>query len=146
MNGNAGTAEVRAELYEAYASTDLMGYASLTAGRQALNYGSGVLMSTNDWGTNRTTWDGLTFGLNFDMADVTIGYHFQNAGGEDDENNGNMWLNLGGEFSGWNVNFLYMSDEVNGESGDVATGIDLSGEVSGATVSASINRILQVEK
>ena len=140
MNGNAGTAEVRAELYEAYASTDLMGYASLTAGRQALNYGSGALMSTNDWGTNRTTWDGLTFGLNFDMADVTIGYHSQNAGGEDDENNGNMWLNLGGEFSGWNVNFLYMSDEVNGESGDAATGIDLSGEVSGATVSASINR------
>ena len=31
-------------IYEAYASTDLMGYASLTAGRQALNYGSGALL------------------------------------------------------------------------------------------------------
>jgi hypothetical protein len=146
MNGNAGTAEVHAELYEAYASTDLMGYASLTAGRQALNYGSGALMSTNDWGTDRTTWDGMTFGLNLDMADITIGYHSQNAGTAAtateaaSENNGNMWLNLGGEFSGWNVNFLYMTDEVDGESGDAATGIDLSGEVSGASISASINR------
>ncbi len=26
-------------IYEAYASADLMGYASVTAGRQALNYG-----------------------------------------------------------------------------------------------------------
>ena len=36
-------------IYEAYASADLMGYASVTAGRQALNYGSGALMSSNDW-------------------------------------------------------------------------------------------------
>ena len=50
-------------IYEAYASTDLMGYASVTAGRQALDYGSGALMSSNQWGANRTTWDGFTIGL-----------------------------------------------------------------------------------
>ena len=60
-------------IYEAYASADLMGYASVTAGRQALNYGSGALLSSNDWAAERTTWEGMTFGLNLDAADVTIG-------------------------------------------------------------------------
>jgi hypothetical protein len=130
------TSEVNAEVYEAYASTDLMGYASLTAGRQAINNGSGALMSSNDWAANRTTWDGMTFGLNLDMADVTIGYHRTNGGTEGEEDAGNMWLNAGGEFSGWNVNVLYMTDEGND---DAATGIDISGEVAGAGVSASMN-------
>ena len=123
-------------IYEAYASADLMGYASLTAGRMAINNGSGALMSSNDWGTNRTTWEGMQFGLNLDMADVTIGYHRSNTGAADEEDAGNMWLNAGGEFSGWNVNVLYMTDEANE---DAATGIDISGEVAGAGVSASMN-------
>ena len=119
-------------IYEAYASADLMGYASVTAGRQALNYGSGALISSNDWSDSRTTWEGMTFGLNLDAADVTIGYHSQNAGGATDESNGYMHINAGGEFSGWNVNVLYMTEEVDGENGDAATGIDISGTVSGA--------------
>ena len=53
-----------ATIYEAYGSTDLMGFANLTIGRQALNYGSGALMSTNDWGNDRTTWDGMKFDFN----------------------------------------------------------------------------------
>ena len=126
-------------IYEAYASTDLMGYASLTAGRQDLNYGSGALMSSNDWAASRTTWDGMKFGLNLDMADITVGYHSQNAGGAEDENNGNMWVNAGGEFSGWKVNVLYMTEQAMGESGDAATGIDISGELMGAGISASMN-------
>jgi hypothetical protein len=122
-------------IYEAYASADLMGYASVTAGRQALNYGSGALMSSNDWAAERTTWEGMTFGLNLDAADVTIGYHAQNDGtGGDDA--GNMWVNAGGEFSGWNVNVLYMTVEGNDNA---ATGIDISGEVAGAGISASMN-------
>jgi hypothetical protein len=123
-------------IYEAYASTDLMGYASVTAGRQAINNGSGALMSSNDWGTNRTTWEGMSFGLNLDMADITLGYHSMNGGAEDEESTGNMWVNAAGEFSGWNVNVLYMTDEGND---DAATGIDISGEVMGAGVSASMN-------
>jgi hypothetical protein len=123
-------------IYEAYASTDLMGYASVTAGRQAINNGSGALMSSNDWGTNRTTWEGMSFGLNLDMADITLGYHSMNGGAESEESTGNMWVNAAGEFSGWNVNVLYMTDEGND---DAATGIDISGEVMGAGVSASMN-------
>lgn len=138
------TGEVHMDIYEAYASTDLMGYANLTVGRQAINNGSGALMSTNDWGTDRTTWDGMTFGLNLDMADVSIGYASMNAGGVNDEDNGNMWLNVGGEFSGWNVNLLYMTEEGVRADGtpaseDAATGLDISGEISGATISASMN-------
>ena len=37
------------DIYEAYASTDLFGMASMTVGRQALDYGSGALMSSNQW-------------------------------------------------------------------------------------------------
>ena len=123
-------------IYEAYASADLMGYASLTAGRMAINNGSGALMSTRDWGTDRTTWEGMMFGLNLDMADITIGYHRQNSGAANEEDAGNTWINCSGEFSGWNVNLLYMTDEGND---DAATGIDISGEVAGAGVSASMN-------
>ena len=137
LGENDATASM--SIYEAYASTDLMGYASLTAGRQALNYGSGALMSSNDWSKERTTWEGMKFGLNLDMADITVGYHSQNAGGAEDENNGNMWVNAGGEFSGWKVNVLYMTEQANGESGDAATGIDISGELMGAGISASMN-------
>jgi hypothetical protein len=138
LEGTNG-ADATMGIYEAYASADLMGYASVTMGRQALNNGSGALMSSNDWGADRTTWDGMTFGLNLDMADITIGYHSENDGGDDEENNGNMWINMGGEFSGWNVNLLYMTEEANGETGDAATGIDISGEISGAGISASMN-------
>jgi len=49
---------------------------------------------------------------------------------------GNMWVNAAGEFSGWNVNVLYMTDEA---SDNAATGIDISGEVMGAGISASMN-------
>jgi hypothetical protein len=131
-------------IYEAYASTDLMGYASLTIGRQALNYGSGALMSSNDWNADRTTWEGMTFGLDLDMADITVGYAAMNTGMGDDDN-GNMWINAGGEFSGWNVNLLYMTETGYTDalgtvaSENAATGIDISGEVMGAGVTASMN-------
>ena len=144
VNYMLGSGEAAMSIYEAYASADLMGYASVTAGRQALNYGSGALISSNDWNANRTTWDGFTFGLDLDMADVTVGYASNNMGGADsngvaDGSNGNMYLNAGGEFSGWNVNLVYMTTTTDGESGDAATGIDINGEVMGAGVSASMN-------
>ena len=145
LSNQAATGELTMNIYEAYASTDVMGYANVTAGRQALNYGSGALISSNDWGTNRTTWDGFKIGLDLDMADVTVGYASNNMGGADsngvaDGSNGNMYLNAGGEFSGWDVNLVYMTTTTDGESGEnAATGIDISGEVMGAGISASMN-------
>ncbi|MDC0204527.1 hypothetical protein OAJ65_01895 [Flavobacteriales bacterium] len=137
--GTDGGAADNMGLYEAYASTDLFGMANMTIGRQALSYGSGALMSGNDWGTNRTTWDGMTFDLGLsDLANITVGYHSSNQGGENEDDAGNMHTNISGSFSGWNVNVLYMTNTDTANAG-AATGIDLSGELMGATVSASIN-------
>ena len=140
LSNQAATGEFGMDIYEAYASTDLMGYANLTIGRQAINNGSGALMSSNDWGTNRTTWDGMTFDLGLDMADISVGYASMNTGADADgvetEDIGNMWVNAAGEFSGWDVNVLYMT---NTASDNAATGIDVSGELMGAGISASMN-------
>ena len=133
-------------IYEAYASTDLMGMASMTIGRQALDYGSGALISSNQWSNHRTTWDGMSFGLGLsDMADITIGYASRNDGLDGSESNGNMHANIAGEFSGWNVNILYMTEtgvtDALGTpaSDDAATGIDISGALMGASINASFN-------
>ena len=139
------------EIYEAYASTDLFGMASMTVGRQALDYGSGALISSNQWSKDRTTWDGMSFGLGLsDLADITVGFASRNAGGVDsitgtaDEANANMYANIGGEFSGWNVNILYMTKsgpvaDATGDADNAAMGIDISGGLMGASLSASFN-------
>lgn len=121
-------------IYEAYAMADLMGFASLTVGRQALDLGSGALVSSRQWSADRTTWEGMTFGMDLGMADVMVGYHNQNSG--DDATGSNMWINASGDFSGWDVNFLYMTKE--GDD-DAAMGIDISGSVMGAGIHASMN-------
>ena len=136
VNYMLGSGDASMGIYEAYASANLMGYATVTAGRQAIDNGSGALMSSNQWGATRTTWDGMTFNLGLDMADVSLGYASYNGGAADEEDQGNMWVNAGGEFSGWNVNMLYMT---NTASDNAATGIDISGEVMGAGISASMN-------
>ena len=114
-------------VYEAYASTDLMGYASLTVGRQALEYGSGTIIGKNDWGT-RNTRDGMTFGLNFDMADVTLGYAKIMAN-EEVAGVTSMYFNAAKAEGDWNANLLYGSDveTANGEdgSGTDYMGLDL---------------------
>jgi len=132
--------DVSMSIYEAYATADFMG-ATFGAGRVALNMGSGALMSSNDWGANRTTWEGLGFNYDLGMADIWVGYHRQNldtatghaTGGADE---GNMWVNAAGEMSGFNWNILYMTDE---GKDNAATGIDVWGEVMGANVMLSMN-------
>ena len=137
INYTLGTDAVSYGVYEAYASADLMGMASVTAGRQALDYGSGALLSSRQWSADRTTWDGFSFGLGLsDMADVTIGYASFNSGAAGEEDQGNMHANIAGNFSGWDVNVLYMT---NTAADDAATGIDISGGLMGATINASMN-------
>jgi len=127
-----------------------MGMASLTIGRQALDYGSGALISSNQWSNDRTTWDGMSFGLGLsDLADITVGFASRNGGDVDSngtaaEANANMYANIGGEFSGWNVNILYMTKsgpiaDATGGSDNAAMGIDISGALMGASISASFN-------
>ena len=137
---NTNGAEVPVNLYEAYASTNVMGYANVTVGRQALNYGSGMILSSNDWANNRTVWDGFSIDLGVDLADITIGYASRtndatgelDANGEmDNEMSGNtMYANVGKADGDWSVNLLILNSgtELNGEetSSLSAMGLDLT--------------------
>ena len=133
--GNTAPGVLTAKVYEAYASTDLMGYASLTVGRQALDYGSGAIMGSNQFagiGAQRNTQDGMLFGLNLDMADVTVGYANVNYGlGDSLETKGtNMFINLNKAEGDWSANLLYATgtSAVGGVENDDATamGLDLA--------------------
>jgi len=113
-------------VYEAYASTDLMGYASLTVGRQALDYGSGAILSSNQWGANRSTWDGFNLGLNLNVADITLGYASSSEEVSDETGKSNMWLNAAKADGDWSLNLLYMSTTIHGGDAMTAMGLDLT--------------------
>ena len=139
-DAETGERVLSANIYEAYASTNVMGYANVTVGRQALNYGSGMILSSNDWANNRTVWDGFTVDLGVDLADITIGYasRTNDATGEldangdmDNEMSGNtMYANVGKADGDWSVNLLILNSgtELNGEetSSLSAMGLDLT--------------------
>jgi len=145
VNYTLGTDETGAQnaatigVYEAYASTDLMGYASVTVGRQALDYGSGAIMSSNQWNANRATWDGFTFGLDLDMADVTLGY--ASTSGEDADISGKsqMWLNAAKGEGDWNANLLYVSTTVGASDAATAMGLDLSYAMMGGDLNLNVS-------
>jgi|TARA_B110000008_G_scaffold264674_1_gene289142 hypothetical protein len=145
VNYTLGTDETGAQnaatigVYEAYASTDLMGYASVTVGRQALDYGSGAIMSSNQWGANRATWDGFTFGLDLDMADVTLGY--ASTSGEDADISGKsqMWLNAAKGEGDWNANLLYVSTTIGAADAMTAMGLDLSYAMMGGDLNLDVS-------
>ncbi len=128
---------------EAYATTDVMGFASLTAGRMALTFGSGRIMGDNDWvQTNGNTFDGLLVGLNNDFADIHFGYSAADNTESTDvvsfpHDGSRMFLNIGKEMGAIGVNLFYMSaqdDVVNKD--DVSMGLDASYAMdNGATLS-----------
>ena len=124
--GNAATLDV----YEAYASTELMGYASMTVGRQALNYGSGLLIGSNEWSANRYTRDAWVFGLDLDMADVTLGYQSRMNGDSLTDGASGMYINAAKSEGDWSANLLYGSQTTTTDDVDAdATtymGLDLS--------------------
>jgi hypothetical protein len=115
-------------IYEAYASTDLMGFGTLTVGRKDLSFGSGALLSGNDWGLNRHTQDGISLDANLGGFDVSLG----SLGGVQYDNSN--YMNASGNFGGADVNILMMN------SGDnKAHGYDLSYAMNNFTLSASMN-------
>jgi hypothetical protein len=126
-------------VYEAYASTDLMGYANVTVGRQALDYGSGAIMSSNQWGADRKTWDGFTFGLNLDMADVTFGYASSADSIADLDGKSQMWLNAAKGEGDWNANLLYVSTTVGAADAMTAMGLDLSYAMMGGDLNLNVS-------
>jgi len=144
VNYTLGSGDASMGIYEAYASTNLMGYASLTAGRQALDFGSGAIMSSNQWGATRTTWDGFNFGLDLDMADISVGYASQSGASFDSTGSSQMWLNAAKGDGDWKANFLYTSTTVNSEaapSADAMTamGLDLSYAMMGGDLNLNVS-------
>ncbi len=121
-------------VYEAYASMDLMGFAYATMGRQALNYGSGMIIGSNEWGAIRNTRDGFTFGLDLDMADITVGYDNVNTGssmieyveGTDIYAGNYMYVNASRNSGNLSANLLYVTTENNdGDYTEDLMGLDL---------------------
>ena len=116
-------------IHEAYASTDVMGFATLSGGRMALEFGSGMIIGSNDWNNNGNTWDGLMVDLNNDFADISFGMARYDASDNvaDTEYSDNfMLLNASKDMDAMSFGLTYMSDMMdNGtESGTTAMGLE----------------------
>jgi hypothetical protein len=144
LNYNLGvTGEVNMDIYEAYASTDLMGYANMTLGRQALSYGSGTIVGTNDWNANRNTVDGAVFSIANDMMGLDLGLANRSADSATVDSDNAMWINASKAEGDWSINVLYISAGNNEDDANdrTAMGIDLGYSMMGGALdlSASMN-------
>ena len=120
---------------EAYATTDLMGYASVAVGRQALDYGSGSVMGSNDWGSNPNTHDGGVFSIANDMLGLDVGLYKSNAGDGVDEGTTNYFVNASKSDGDWSMNLLYMSNE----DESTAMGLDIGYAMMGGDLDLDIS-------
>tara|TARA_B100000902_G_scaffold102179_1_gene104607 strand:+ start:1358 stop:2512 length:1155 start_codon:yes stop_codon:yes gene_type:complete len=130
-------------VYEAYASTSLLGFADMTIGRQALSYGSGAYVSNNDWNTNRNRFDGMTFAINNDFVDLELGLSQRDNGGLDSAYLGldasgapalmndkdmlnALWLNASKSSGDWSVNLFYADYAIESGLEANAMGLDFA--------------------
>ncbi len=120
---------------EAYATTDLMGYASVAVGRQALDYGSGSVMGSNDWGSNPNTHDGGVFSIANDMLGLDLGLYKNNSGDGVDEGSTNYFVNASKSDGDWSMNLLYMSNE----DESTAMGLDIGYAMMGGDLDLDIS-------
>ena len=119
------------DVRQAHATTDLMGFASLTAGRMAVNFGSGRILGDNDWSNdintdNSNTFDGLLFGINNDFADIHLGYAATDMTANDvlAYDASKMFVNIAKEMDAMSFNLLYMTTK--NESDDAAAEMDVT--------------------
>tara|TARA_B100000902_G_scaffold137256_1_gene135515 strand:- start:53439 stop:54476 length:1038 start_codon:yes stop_codon:yes gene_type:complete len=124
---------------EANASTDLMGFASVTVGRQTLEYGSGAIIGANDWGRTPNALDGGLFNLDLDMMDVEVGYYRDNQGNEDEEDHTSMLINASKSDGDWSINLLYVSNEYNDGTDENAMGLDLGYAMMGGDLDLAVS-------
>ena len=119
---------------EAYATTNVMDFASVTAGRMALNFGSGRILGDNDWvNGNGNTWDGFLIGLNNDFADVHVGYSATDM--VDMYDASMMYFNVGKDMGAMAFNLLYVDtkEDVAG-SENTSMGLDATYEMENGAV------------
>ena len=134
-NYDLGTAGSSMSWNEAYATTDLMGYASVAVGRQALDYGSGSVMGSNDWGSNPNTHDGGVFSIANDMLGLDLGVYKNNSGDGVDEGTTNYFVNASKSDGDWSMNLLYLSNE----DESTAMGLDIGYAMMGGDLDLDIS-------
>jgi hypothetical protein len=103
-----------------------MDFASLTAGRMALNFGSGRILGDNNWvNGNGNTWDGFLIGVNNDFADIHVGYAATDMTDVYDATT--MYFNVGKDMGAMAFNLLYVDtkEDVSG-SENTSMGLDAS--------------------
>ena len=119
---------------EAYATTDLMGFASVSVGRQAHEYGGGQLIGANDWGDAPQTKDGGLFSIANDMLDLDLGMYRHH---EDDTTDGtsDYFINAGKSDGDWSVNLTYISNS----NEDNAMGLDFGYAMMGGDLDLAVS-------
>ena len=131
------TGEVSADIFEAYATTNLFGFATMNVGRQALSYGSGVFVGVNDWGADRNTVDGMTFAIDNDFVDLTLGMANDNDGaGHEHEK---MWLNASKSSGDWSANLFYSADAEDGGEDNTLMGLDFAYSAMGGALDLNLS-------
>jgi hypothetical protein len=129
-------------VYEAYASTNLFGFANMTVGRQALEYGSGTWISKNDWSSaNRNTVEGMTFAIDNDFVDLDLGLA-QRDNGDGSEMLDAMWINASKSSGDWSVNLLYADfarTDYDAEVDAQAMGLDFAYNAMGGALDLNVS-------
>jgi len=128
----------RLNVVEANASTDLMGFASVTIGRQTLDYGSGNIIGSNDWAPSPNTYDGGVFTLDLDMMDVEVGYYRDNQGGVDEDDHTAMLVNASKSDGDWSMNLLYFSQKL-GDDDENLMGLDVGYAMMGGDLDLAVS-------
>lgn len=131
--GKYAADELNFDVRQAYATTNVMDFASLTAGRMALDFGNGRIMGTRDWDQYdlRSTFDGFLVGINNDFADLHVGYATSKDTTHATFTNGyegtTMFINAARDMDNMSFNLFYMSskDDINSVD-NTAMGLDAS--------------------
>ena len=132
--GSVANQDFSLDVREAYATTNVMDFASVTAGRIALNFGSGRILGDNDWVNGKgNTWDGFLFGINNDFADLHIGYSATDM--VDMYDASMMYANISKDMGAMAFNLLYVdrSEDVSGAE-STAMGLDATYEMDNGAV------------
>jgi len=147
-NGATNTdSDLNMRVYEAYATTDLFGFATMNIGRQALSYGSGVFVGTNDWNANRNTVDGMTFAVNNDFVNLDLGLNSNSKYTEAANDTvgafttslDNMWLNASKSSGDWTANLLYFSTASDDGDANTAMGLDFTYSAMGGALDLNVS-------
>jgi hypothetical protein len=138
LNDVDGAALPAISVYEVYASTNLFGFANMTAGRQALEYGSGTFVSKNEWAANRNVVEGMTFAIDNDFVGLDLGMS-QRDNGDGSEMLDIMWINASKSSGDWSANLFYGSNSENEGDDNTQMGLDFAYSAMGGALELNVS-------